>query len=309
MGKKVKEETSLRMRSRRKGRLGLLIGAMLIATGVVAAGVIVRDSHDTRETVTANEGIQAGDVLHYDVVGQRDETSVSGTVTITCSSVSKDRSAMAFRTEYDGEIGYWVVHALGSQLFNPYGKCIGSQWMGTSYGDRFVKHLIDYYPRFENGSGVLRNTYVGIESEIAYRVNVSGPGFHLEAELTHATVEGMYRWDNQEISVRAEWEAVGDGLKTHMVGPGAVDGRILILQQEGEIRITCEGNDSAVFFMTEENMNMMDRGAPFLFDAELSILDGNGTRGGILLPGMYYVICANLNGTGFTTFEYEVNIR
>ncbi|OPY31528.1 MAG: hypothetical protein A4E31_00155 [Methanomassiliicoccales archaeon PtaU1.Bin030] len=297
------------MRSKRKGKLGLLIGALLMASGVVAAGVIVWNSSDTGGIVKANEAIQTGDVLRYDVVGQRDGAPVSGTVMITYLSVSEDRSAMAIRTEYNGEMEYWVVHALVTQLFDPYGKCIGSQWMDTSHGDRFVKRLIDYFPRTENGSGVFRNAYVGVESEIAYMINVSGPGYHMKAELTDSTVEGMYRWDKREVTVRAEWDVVGDGPTMYSLGPGAVDGGPLMLQQEGDIRITCNGNDSALFFMTEDNLNSMDHGAPFEFDAELSIPDGKGTRQGILAPGLYYVICANLNDTSFTSFEYEVDLR
>lgn len=61
--------------------------------------------------------------------------------------------------------------------------------------------------------------------------------------------------------------------------------------------------------MTEDDMNNMDRGAPFMFDAELSIIDGKGTREGTLAPGLYYVVCANLNDTSDTAFVYEVNLQ
>lgn len=297
------------MHSKKKGKLGLLIGALLIASGVVAAGAIVYNSSDTKKLPEPNEAIKTGDVIRYHVIGQRDGASVSGTVSIIFSHVSEDGSEKGILIEHDGNMGYWAVHAFGSQLFDPYGKCIGSQWMDTAYGDRFVKRLIDYYPRAENSSGVFRNTYVGVESEIAYRVNVSGPGYHLKAELTDATVYGMYRWDKREVTVRADWDEVGDGPTMFTLGPGALDGGPFMLQQEGDIRISCDGNDSAAFFITEDNINSMDRGAPFVFDAELSITDGRGTRQGVLEPGLYYVIGVNLNDTSFTAFVYEVDFR
>lgn len=200
-----------------------------MASGIVAVGVIVCYPSNTIMFPEPNEAIKTGDVLRYNVVGQRDGASLSGTVTIIYSYVSDDRNEMALKTEYDGEIGYWAVHTLGPLLYDPYGKCIGGQWMDTGYGDRFVKRLIDYYPRAENSSGVFRNTYVGVESEIAYRVNVSGPGYHLNAELAYASVYGMYRWDEREVTVRMDWDEVVDGPNMYSLGPGALDGGPIML--------------------------------------------------------------------------------
>ena len=297
------------MRKKKGGKLGLLIGALLIASAIVAAGVIVGDSSEIKEYTGPNDAIQTGDVLHYNVIGHRDGASVNGAITIIYQHVSEGRSEMSMGITITGDIGYWTITAFGSQIFNPYGDCIGSQWMETLHGDRFVKRLIDYRPEAGNSTGIFRNTYVGVESEIAYRVNASGPGYHLNAELTDTTVDGMYRWDKREGTVRTQWDEMGESSSVFTLYPYHVDGKFLMLHQEGYIRISCDGNGSAVFFMTEGNINNMDHGAPFEFDADLSIPDGKGTRQGLLAPGLYYIICDNTNGSGDSVFWYEIDLR
>lgn len=181
--------------------------------------------------------------------------------------------------------------------------------METLHGDRFVKRLIDYSPEAGNSTGIFRNTYVGVESNIAYRVNVSGPGYHLNAELTDTTVDGMYRWDKREGTVRTQWDEVGGSPNVFTLHPWHLQLELFMLHQEGDIHMSCDGNGSTMFFMTEENMNIMDRRASFEFDTGLSILGGNGTRHSILAPGLYLIIYDNTNGTGVSVFEYDINLR
>lgn len=109
----VKGGASLRMRRKKKDKLGLLIGALLFASAIIAAGVIVWNSSELEEHSMPDDAIHTGDVLQYDVIGHRDGASVSGAITIIYMHISEGRS-VAMEIKNSSDIGVWAITVFGS---------------------------------------------------------------------------------------------------------------------------------------------------------------------------------------------------
>jgi hypothetical protein len=293
----------------RRSVLGLALGASLIMMGAIAAGVVAMDAQTLKEYGGEGAAFSAGDLLYYHVEGVRDGKPFNGTMHFNVTNYSYEQGQLSYGVGYDDELADWSEVALGSNMISFYGQPIGGHWIHTAFGEKFTARSISYENSPEFNTTNFCVGYTGVESQITYRVNISGVDYHACIELMDTTVVGMDAWDEKEWAIRLD-PYQPTGLATyHNPDPAGVMYQLWSIHYEGELNLSGEGNGSVIYIFNDSNMRNMESGGYLEFDEGISLPTGEGTRRAMIQPGHYFLVFDSENAVGPSRMVYEVLYR
>jgi|GEM_PF-3038467 len=248
--------------------------------------------------------LKTGDYFRYRVTGSNESAPISTFAQMNLTFYQSNGYLTTYSTGgYSGPLpqaaSKWISYAL-----DRHGMVVDTELIHTDFGAKKVTKTIF----FEEPSFLIQ--YAGIESEIVYRLDISGPSCYVSLDLEETNATGIQVMDHPAYNKDLHAMYTTDNYIATKSSPPVVATILVIRDERFDLHLatTLSGNVSLVAF-TDDDIQAMTEGGYLRVNETLSI-NGLGESSSIIEADEVVLVqldCTKVEAEGWGGIELRIN--